>query len=81
MDTLATTFLIALALILGCFLASRLIAAMVRNRPKLPPLACYGDVVELPAAAKLTRGGNRKARSDGLAHKDVIARRHNETGL
>jgi hypothetical protein len=81
LDHTAIVTLIAFALILGSFFTARILAAVRLNRPKLPPLACYGDVVELPAAAKLTRGGNRKARSDGLAHKDVIARRHNGTGL
>jgi hypothetical protein len=41
LDHTATVALIAFALILGCFFASRLIAAMVRNRPKLPPLSEY----------------------------------------
>jgi hypothetical protein len=55
LDSTGTTALIAFALILGSIFASRLIAAMVRNRPKLPPLAVYGDFPAVPQEMRAAR--------------------------
>jgi hypothetical protein len=52
LDSTGATALIAFALILGSFCASRLIAAMVRNRPKLPPMSVYGDFPFVPEEAR-----------------------------
>jgi uncharacterized protein YneF (UPF0154 family) len=55
MDTPGTIALIAFALILGCFFAARMIAAVFRNRPKLRPLSEYqiGDC----RLSKIINGG------------------------
>jgi hypothetical protein len=51
------------------YCASRLIAAMVRNRPKLPPLACYGDFPAVPREMRPARnsGGGVSGKIDGRA--------------
>jgi hypothetical protein len=78
MDHTTTIALIGFSLIVGTYLLSRLIGAMRVNRP--PSALIYGDVVELPAAAK-NAGGGRQIHGDGLAQADVIARRHNGTAM
>jgi hypothetical protein len=69
LDSTGATALIAFALILGCFFASRLIAAMVRNRPKLPPLSVYGDFPAVPREMRPARnsGGGVSGKIDGRA--------------
>jgi hypothetical protein len=73
MDHTATIALIGFSLIVGTYLLSRLIGAMRVNRR--PSTWIYGDVVELPAAAK-NAGGGRQIHGDGLAQNDAIARLH-----
>jgi hypothetical protein len=77
LDSTGATALIAFALILGCFFASRLIAAMVRNRPTSTLI--YGDVVEVPDAAKFAGGGAQ--RSARLAQNSGDIARHRDGAL
>jgi hypothetical protein len=65
MDTTATIALIGFSLIVGAYLLSRLIGAMRVNRPKLPPLACYGDFPWIPQEM-------RRARNSGGGKSDII---------
>jgi hypothetical protein len=57
MDHTATIALIGFSLIVGTYLLSRLIGAMRVNRPKLPPLACYGDFPFVPQEMRRGRKG------------------------
>jgi hypothetical protein len=84
MDTLLGIILGTGSFIGLALCASRLIAAMGRNRPKLPPLACYGDFPFVPEEA---RQGAKSRRGRG-AVKTPCAQttghgiaRHDGTGL
>jgi hypothetical protein len=64
-DAVATSALIGFGLILGCFFAARILAAVRLNKPRLPPLSVYGDFPHIPSelrgAAKLRGEGSAKA--------------------
>ena len=74
---------IALWTTIGCCLliASYLLCWFLgreAQRPGMASLEAFGDIVELPAAAKCA-GGKARIRSDRLAQDDV--RTHREGGL
>jgi hypothetical protein len=73
MDHTATLCLIGFSLIVGTYLLSRLIGAMRVNRH--PSTWIYGDVVELPDAARIARGEGAR-RSARLAQTNDIAHRN-----
>jgi hypothetical protein len=77
MDTLLGIILGTGSFISIAYCASRLIAAMVRNRPSSTLI--YGDVVEVPDAAKFAGGGAQ--RSARLAQNSGDIARHRDGAL
>jgi hypothetical protein len=78
LDHTGAIVLIASALILGCFFASRLIAAMRLNRPKLPHLSIYGDFPAVPPEmrpARSSEGGDSVKYGRADTHSVDIAHR------
>jgi hypothetical protein len=84
MDTLLGIILGAGSFISLAYCASRLIAAMVRNRPKLPPLACYGDFPFVPEEARQgakSRRGRGAVKAPCAQTQTISAIARHGTGL
>jgi hypothetical protein len=61
------------------YLISRVITKTIwpEMRPQLPPISIYGEIVELPAAAKAggAARGSSRGRTDDIAHRGKASTR------